>query len=76
RMTPEYFTRLAAGHAYSYNLLRRLLGQPLLRDVASGSERLLTLYRRWRADPTERAIEIAMEKARADSVRDLGPDAI
>lgn len=72
RLTLDYFVRLAAGHAYSYNLLRRLLGQPLRTEEASGSERLLQLYRRWRSDPAERAIEVAMEQANAAAVRDLG----
>jgi glycosyltransferase involved in cell wall biosynthesis len=71
RLTLEYFTRLAAGHAYSYNLLRRLLGQPLLTNEQSGFERLVTRLRRWRATPAERAIELAMEQARANSLRDL-----
>ena len=74
RTTLEYFTRLAAGHAYSYNLLRHLLGQPVWHDRQSGFERFVTRYRRWRATPAQRAIEIAMERARADSVRDLGLD--
>jgi glycosyltransferase involved in cell wall biosynthesis len=71
RLTLAYFTRLAAGHAYSYNLLRHLLQQPLLTDRQSGLDRLVTRYRRWQAGPEQRAIEIAMERARADSVRDL-----
>jgi len=72
RMTLEYFTRLAAGHAYSYNLLRHILGQPIPYPAQSGSERLFTLYRRWRTTPAKRAIEIAMEKAYTRSLRDLG----
>jgi glycosyltransferase involved in cell wall biosynthesis len=83
RLTLDYFVRLAAGHAYSYNLLRHLLGQSLHPRVESGSERLLTLYRRWRSDPAERAIQQAMEQAHAAALRDLasfkqgenGPDA-
>ena len=75
RTTLAYFTRLAAGHAYSYNLLRHLLGQPLWSDRQSGFERLVTVCRRWRASPAQRAIERAMEQARAYSWRDLGPDA-
>ena len=74
RMTIEYFTRLAAGHAYSYNLLRRTLGQPLLTNQQSGFERLVTLCRRWRATSAQRSIERAMEQSRADSLRDLGQD--
>ena len=71
RLTLEYFTRLAAGHAYSYNLLRHLQGKPLIQDEQSGFERLIARIRRWRAKPAERAIAEAMSRARNESVRDL-----
>jgi glycosyltransferase involved in cell wall biosynthesis len=71
RMTREYFTRLAAGHAYSYNMLRHLLGQGPLQDSQSFCERMLDLYRQRRMPPADRAIEKAMREARAESVRDL-----
>jgi hypothetical protein len=71
RMTLEYFIRLAAGHAYSFNMLRHLLGQQPLQDSRSFPERMLDLYRRRRMPAADRAIEEAMKKARAESVRDL-----
>jgi len=72
RLTIEYFTRLAAGHAYSYNLMRNLLGLPPLLNAQSLGQRLLMLYRQWRSTfPEDRAIEAAMAQARARSLRDL-----
>lgn len=71
RMTLDYFTRLAAGHAYSYNILRHVLGQQPWQDSQSFFERMLDLYRRSRMLPEDRAIEAAMREARAGSVRDL-----
>ena len=73
RMTPDYFVRLAAGHAYSINVLRRLLGQPLRKDRMSFSERLFELYRLWHMPLMVRKIQRAMKLARAESVRDLPP---
>jgi glycosyltransferase involved in cell wall biosynthesis len=72
RMTLEYFTRLAAGHAYSYNFLRHLLGQEPFQDSQRCfSERLYNLYRDRSVPAANRAIENAMKKARARSVKDL-----
>lgn len=71
RLSLDYFVRLAEGHAYSYNLLRQLLGQPLLHDRKSGSERLMAHYLNWRKDPALRAINAAMARGRAASIRDL-----
>lgn len=71
RLTLDYFVRLAAGHAYSYNLLRWMLGQPLLTDPTSRSERMITAYRLWRGSPENRAIQMAMIRARARSLADL-----
>jgi glycosyltransferase involved in cell wall biosynthesis len=71
RMTRDYFVRLAAGHAYSFNVLRRLLGQPLRKDRKSWSERLFECYRAWHMPRVDQEIQRAMTRARAESVRDL-----
>lgn len=71
RMTVEYFVRLAAGHAYSYNMLRRLLGQPLLQDPYSSlSQRVFDLYRHRNVPRADIEIQSAMREARARSVKD------
>ncbi|MBC8039391.1 MAG: glycosyltransferase family 2 protein [Opitutaceae bacterium] len=71
RLTLDYFVRLAAGHAYSYNLLRWILGQPLLSAPNSRSERMITAYRLWRGSRENRAIQMAMIRARARSLAEL-----
>jgi hypothetical protein len=70
-MTPEYFVRLAAGHAYSYNILRYLLGQQPLANDKSLSERLFDLYRNRNLPAVDKAIQAAMRDARDESLRDL-----